>query len=150
QPPPAPPPPPPPAPPPSTPAPPPPPPAPPPSTPSPLATTGSVFGTTTPGSLTDRATADLKEVSRYTAPQAGLVGMLTGYVSGLGKPSGSQPVRAVVYADTGGNPGALLGVSNEVTIAAGRAWGWVDFRFPSPVSITAGAIWMGYIAGARN
>jgi PKD repeat protein len=107
----------------------------------------STFGTTTPGTSTDSASVNLKEVSKYTAPQAGSVLKLTGYLSGLGAGSGSQPVRAVLYADSGGNPGALLGVSSPVTITAGRAWGWVDFTFPAPVAIQAGTIWMGYIAG---
>ena len=110
----------------------------------------STFGTTTPGSSVDTVTADLKEVSKFTAPSAVNVFKLTGYVSGLGKPSGSQPVRAVIYADSGGNPGALLGVSNAVTITAGRAWGWVDFTFPSAVAVQAGTVWMGYIAGSTT
>ncbi len=75
---------------------------------------------------------------------------MTGYISGKGATSGTQPVRAVIYADSGGNPGALLGVSNAVTVKAGQAWGWVDFTFPSSVSIPAGTVWMGYIAGSKN
>ncbi len=98
----------------------------------------STFGTTSPGTLVDTAGTDLKEVSKFTAPQAGNVVKLTGYVSGLGAATGSQPVRAVMYADSGGNPGALLGVSNEVTIAAGQPWGWVDFTFPSQVAVQRG------------
>ena len=116
------------------------------------ATSGSTstFGTTTVGASIDTASVDLKEVSKYTAPQAGSVLKLTGYVSGLGAGSGSQPIRAVIYADSAGSPGALLGTSNEVIISAGRAWGWVDFTFPSPVAISAGTVWMGYIGGATN
>src|SRR5262249_39748390 len=75
---------------------------------------------------------------------------LTGYISGLGATSGSQPVRAVVYGDSGGSPGALLGVSNQVTVSGGQPWAWVDFTFPSAVSVPAGTVWMGYIAGATN
>ena len=108
------------------------------------------FGSPTPGSLTDTATADLKEVSKYTAPEAARVSKLTGYVSGLGSSSGTQPVRAIIYANNNGNPGALLGVSSTVTISAGRAWGWVDFTFPSAVSVAAGTVWMGYIAGSKS
>ena len=111
---------------------------------------GSTFGTTNPGSSIDTAAAGLKEVSKYTAPVAGNVTKLTGYISGLGKTTGSQPVRAVIYADAGGTPGVLLGVSNQVTIAAGRAWGWVDFTFASPIGIQAGTVWMGYIAGSTG
>jgi hypothetical protein len=75
---------------------------------------------------------------------------VTGYLSGLGGGSGSQVIRAVLYADSGGSPGALLGVSNEVTVPAGQQWGWVDFTFPSAVPIQSGTIWMGYIAGANS
>ena len=110
----------------------------------------STFGTTTPGASADTASSDLKEVSKFTSPAAVSVFKLTGYISGLGAGSGSQPVRAVVYADSGGNPGALLGVSNSVTIAAGRAWGWVDFTFPASVAVPAGPVWMGYIAGTTS
>ena len=103
-----------------------------------------------PGPYSDNATNNYKEVALFSAPQAGTVTKLTGYVSGLGATSGSQPVQAVIYADSGGAPGALLGVSNQVTVAAGQAWGWVDFSFSSPVSIQAGSLWMGYIAGSTN
>ncbi len=111
---------------------------------------GGTFGTTTPGALVDTATANFKEVSKFTAPQAGNVVKVTGYVSGLGAGSGSQPVRAVMYANSGGNPGALLGVSNAVTVTAGQAWGWVDFTFPTAVPVSAGTVWMGYIAGTTS
>ena len=97
-----------------------------------------------------RPRSDRKEVSKFTAPQAGNVFKLTGYMSGLGAGSGSQPVRAVIYADSGGNPGALLGVSNAVTITAGQAWGWVDFTFPSAVSIQAGTVWLGILTAGRR
>ena len=65
----------------------------------------TTFGDHDGGTKTDTATADLKEVSKYTAPQAGNVTKVTGYISGLGLASGSQPVRAIIYADSGGNPG---------------------------------------------
>jgi glucose/arabinose dehydrogenase len=107
------------------------------------------FGTTTPGASTDTASANLKEVSRYTAV-AGNVTKLTGYVSGLGAATGSQKVKAVIYGDSGGNPGALLGVSNEVTMNAGTAWAWKDFTFANPVAVQAGTIWMGYIASTTS
>ncbi|TMK94447.1 MAG: PKD domain-containing protein, partial [Actinobacteria bacterium] len=112
--------------------------------------TSGTFGTTIPGSSVDTASINLKEVSRYTAV-ASNVTKLTGYVSGLGATSGSQKIKAVLYADNGsGHPGALLGVSNEVTITAGAAWNWVDFTFASPVAVQAGTVWMGYIASSTS
>jgi glucose/arabinose dehydrogenase/PKD repeat protein len=109
----------------------------------------STFGTTAPGAGTDTASANLKEVSKYTAT-AGNVTKLSGYVSGLGAGSGTQKLKAVVYADSSGSPGALLGVSNEVTVSAGQAWGWTDFTFATPVAVAAGTVWMGYIASGTN
>ena len=111
-------------------------------------TTGT-FGTTTPGASVDTASSNLKEVSRYTAV-ASNVTKLTGYVSGLGKTSGSQKIKAVIYGDNGGNPGPLLGVSNEVTMNAGAAWAWKDFTFATPVAVQGGTIWMGYIASTTS
>ena len=112
--------------------------------------TSGTFGTTTPGSSADTASINLKEVSRYTAV-ASNVTKLTGYVSGLGATSGSQKIKAVLYADNGsGHPGARLGVSNEVTINAGAAWNWVDFTLPAPVAVQAGTIWMGYIGSSTS
>jgi len=112
--------------------------------------TSGTFGTTIPGSSVDTASINLKEVSRYTAV-ASNVTKLTGYVSGLGATSGSQKIKAVLYADNGSaHPGALLGVSNEVTITAGAAWNWVDFTFSSPVAVQAGTVWMGYIASSTS
>jgi len=110
----------------------------------------SVFGTTTPGSGTDNAGPGYKEVSKYTAPRAGNVTKLTGYIAGRNVGTTTQAVRAVLYADAGGNPGALLGVSNEVIVTHRQAWRWVDFIFSAPVAIPAGRIWMGYFAGSAT
>jgi hypothetical protein len=112
--------------------------------------TSGTFGTTTIGASIDTASINLKEVSKYTAV-ASNVTKLTGYISGLGATSGSQKIKAIIYADNGsGHPGALLGVSNEVTVTAGQAWNWVDFNFASPVAVQAGTIWMGYIASSTS
>ncbi len=124
------------------------------STSAPIAITvgggATTFGTTTIGTGTDNPTANWKEVSKYTAPQAGNVSKVTGYISGKNSASGSQPIRALLYADSGGNPGALLGVSNEIVVRGNQAWAWVDFVFPSQVAIPAGRIWMGYMVGAST
>ena len=112
--------------------------------------TSGTFGTTTIGASIDTASINLKEVSKYTAV-ASNVSKLTGYISGLGAASGTQKIKAVIYADNGsGHPGALLGVSSEVTVTAGQAFNWVDFNFASPVAVQAGTIWMGYIASSTS
>jgi glucose/arabinose dehydrogenase len=110
---------------------------------------GGTFGDQSVYTSVDTAGQNLKEAASYTAV-SGNVTKLTGYLSGLGAGSGSQKVKAVIYANSGGAPGALLGTSSEVTITAGRAWGWVDFLFPSPVAVSAGTIWLGYIASGTS
>jgi len=124
------------------------------SAPVTITVTGSdgtlTFGVTTPGAGVDRAGANNKAVSKFTAPQAGSILKVTGYLSGLGGGAGVQVSRAVLYADAGGNPGARLGVSNEVTVPAGQAWGWIDYNFPTAVAIPAGTIWIGYLNGDQT
>ena len=105
------------------------------------------FGYTTKGLSTTAAAADAKVVSKYTA-RAGTVLRLTGFVNGLGQAIGSQKIRAVVYADAGGEPGRRIAVSNEVTISSGTVGKWFDFPLPSTFAVQAGTIWMGYITGA--
>jgi hypothetical protein len=109
----------------------------------------TIFGDTAPGSGIDTLSTDLKEASKYTAV-AGKVSTVSAYLSGLGATSGSQKVRAIAYADSAGSPGSLLGFSNEVTIGAGRAWGWVDFTFPDGVWVQAGVVWIGFQASTPS
>jgi glucose/arabinose dehydrogenase len=110
---------------------------------------GGTFGDSTVYTSVDTAGQNFKEVASYTAT-AGQVTKISGYLSGLGATSGTQKVEAVIYANNNGSPGALLGVSSPVTITAGRAFGWVDFPFSTPVSVSAGTIWMGYIASSAS
>ena len=83
-------------------------------------------------------------VSILTSPKAGTLntasgGKVEGYFDGLGKASGSENVRMVVYSiDANNNPTSLLGVSAEQTINAGAAAGWRSFSFPTTISLPAG------------
>ena len=107
------------------------------------------FGLSTVGGFNGSIAADTKKVTQYTAVACNIT-KLTGYVSGGNVGGGPQHVRAVVYADNGGVPGARLAVSNEVNVAQNQAAGWVDFPLPASVSISAGPIWMGYIGSSPN
>jgi Cellulase (glycosyl hydrolase family 5) len=107
------------------------------------------FGLSTVGSFNGSISSNTKKVTQYTAVASNIT-KLTGYVSGGNVNGGPQHVRAVVYADSSGLPGARLAVSNEVNIAKNQAAGWVDFPLPAAVSISAGPIWMGYIGSSPN
>src|SRR5205085_6849676 len=83
------------------------------------------------------------------SPRAGTLVKVEGYLDGKGKTSGSETARIVVYnLDASGNPTGFLGVSSEVTIAAGTAKAWKTLTFPTTVSIPAGKVGFGYCAGA--
>jgi hypothetical protein len=103
------------------------------------------FGRTTVGSLKNTGGAGYLDMSGpYATAAAGSVVKLTGYLQGG---TGAQAMRAVVYADSGGRPGALIAVSVEVTIQAGAPAGWVDFPLAVAASLPAGKYWLGYWYG---
>jgi hypothetical protein len=62
---------------------------------------------------------------------------------------GEQPLRGIVYADAGGVPGALLGVTDELTFQSSEAAGWYDLPFSSPLDLAPGSYWLGVISGPQ-
>ena len=113
-----------------------------------LAAGTDTLGVTTVGSLSASAVASYLDASGpYTLAAAATVTTLTGYVSGGPV---AFPLRAVVYADSGGEPGAFVAVSSEVTIAPSQAAGWVDFPLPAGVTVAAGRYWLGYWFGGSG
>ena len=83
----------------------------------------------------------------YTLGVGATVTKLIGYLSGGASPS---QIRAVIYADSSGNPGALVATTDEVTVGAGAGAGWVDFPFAAPVDLNPGAYWIGYWLGTNS
>ncbi len=75
---------------------------------------------------------------------AATVGKLTGY---LGGGASNARLRAVIYADSGGAPDALVGVTREVTLPVSAAPGWVDFALSTPLVLAPGRYWLGYWYG---
>ena len=100
------------------------------------------FGVTSVGTLTDGGGGGYLDLSGpFVVGQAVSVSKLTAY---LGGGSSASKLRGVIYADNGGAPGVLVGTSNELSIAAGAAAGWVDLTLPSSLSLPAGSYWLGY------
>jgi hypothetical protein len=112
------------------------------------------FGTTdqTVGTQKDNLGIGLKGVNvKMTSPKAGTITKVEGYLDGSGAGSGSEKVRIVVYdLDANSLPTTLRGVSTEMTINAGTAAGWKTFTFPSPVTVPAGKVGVGYWAGGTT
>jgi hypothetical protein len=113
---------------------------------------GPAFGSTTAGSAWTALAPDVKRASRFafSTPAALDVSHLQAYLDGRAATTGSQAVRGVLYADSGGAPGALVARTADMTIAAGRAPGWVPLRFTAPVRLAPGAYWLGLQAGGSR
>ena len=75
------------------------------------------FGTTSIGANSDPLTMDRKRVNRYQLPVAANVSKLTVYLQPTGT-SGSQMFTGLIYADSGGSPGALLGTDTPAAVPA--------------------------------
>jgi len=93
--------------------------------------------------------ANRKRVNTFPLTVAGSVWKLTMYLTPTGT-SGQQVLEGVIYANQAGAPGALLGVSNQLTFHSTDPAGWYDVTFASPVALTAGTYWIGVITGSSN
>lgn len=100
-------------------------------------------GPATAGTLLTTMVGDSKRVSKVSIGTGFDAVRLRAYLDGMGGTSRLQSVRAVIYADSSGAPGARVRSTGSVTIAAGRAAGWVDFELSAPVSLKAGSYWVG-------
>jgi hypothetical protein len=92
--------------------------------------------------------SDLKAVNRYSLPTAAAGAELRVYLAPNGVP-GDQRLRGVVYADAGGVPGALLGVTGEIDFTSSAPAGWYDLPFASPLDLPSGDYWLGLISGPK-
>ncbi len=112
------------------------------------ATSRSV-GVTTVGPQADRMLADRKRVNAFPLSAAGSVTKLSMYLEPTST-VGSQQVRGVLYADSAGSPGGLLGASDPITFSSSGPAGWYDLTFPSAVALTPGSYWIGVLSGATS
>ncbi|MCW3028692.1 MAG: hypothetical protein JWN81_1903 [Solirubrobacterales bacterium] len=109
----------------------------------------ATFGKTTVGAGTDTFLADRKRVNRYALAAPGSVTKLSIYLAPTAT-VGQQLLKGLIYADSSGAPGALLGVSEPLTFKNTNAAGWYDLVFSSPVKLAAGNYWIGVITGASS
>ena len=110
--------------------------------------TDGTLGTTTVGALTVSGGANYLDVSGpYNLAVSGTVSKLTAYVASTG--AGASNLRGVIYADSSGEPGALVGVTSEITIADGQAAGWVDLPLGVPAAVSPGSYWIGFWIGGN-
>ena len=106
------------------------------------------FGQTTPFTGSAPSSADRCWASKFTLSEDGDVTKVTAffdYDSGNSSNAGDN-VKAVIYADSSGSPGALMAASAGVAIGAGDQT--VDFTVS--VSLTAGDYWLGVVSDSFN
>jgi hypothetical protein len=59
-----------------------------------------------------------------------------------------EPIRGLIYADSHGAPGALLGVSDQLVTAKPSSGAWYTLDFPSSVPLVGSrTYWIGVVAG---
>ena len=112
----------------------------------------ATFGKTTVGALADEGLyANYKIVQSATLPVAGKVSQLSVYaIPGLKAPA-PEAMRAVIYADAGGTPGALLATGPEVVYRSNvYGKGWFELPLESPVELAAGTYWIGVLTGETD
>ena len=106
------------------------------------AVAGGSFGQSQVGTLVDTGGAGYLDLSGpYTVSAAVSVSQLNGYIAGS---SAASRIRGVIYTDNSGQPGTLVAVTSEVSVAANRAAGWLVLPLASPVQLAAGSYWLGY------
>jgi hypothetical protein len=82
---------------------------------------------------------------------AGCVSKLIGYAIRCVNSPTPQRLKAVIYADSEGSPGALVASGTEVTYAGStNGSGWFVLPLSSPVKLTAGNYWIGFITGTTT
>jgi Protein of unknown function (DUF4038)/Putative collagen-binding domain of a collagenase len=93
-----------------------------------------------------------ERVTPITTGGAGQITSIAVYLAPTGT-VGTENMRAVVYADAAGVPGALLGggagnLSNELSFTNATAGGWYTFTFANPITVAAATqYWVGLFTG---
>lgn len=105
----------------------------------------STVGKTAIGASTDTTPANVIALNKVTPSEAGVAQKLTGRFTG----TGTQGIRGLVYADSAGEPGALVAVTTETTITV--SVNWYDMLFATPWQFAASVqIWIGYWTSAST
>src|ERR1700682_1048996 len=104
----------------------------------------ATFGKTSVGGASSWFSADRKRVNKYALSVAGAVSELSAYLTTTAN-SGQQVLEGIVYANSSGAPGALLGTSTQLTFTSTSAAGWYHLPFLAPLEPPCGEYWIGAI-----
>jgi hypothetical protein len=100
----------------------------------------AIFGDNSQGAGTAPGSSDRCWVSKYTSPEAGSINSAGAYFSAAST-SGSN-AKVVIYADSGGTPGALVAASSGAAVPAGG--GLVTFTMSGTFSGST-TYWIGVV-----
>lgn len=103
------------------------------------------FGKSAVAATANNNGSDSVQAALYAYVNGGTLQSASYYMDGNGPGSGTQTIKAVVYADNNGVPGALLATSVAVTVTHGQAAGWVPFAFANGPHLPKGSYWLGMI-----
>ena len=111
-----------------------------------------IFGKTTVGAFSGSGIfANYKVVNAATLSFPASVTTLRVYAMPGSSSASSQALKAVIYSDSGGSPGALVATGTEVTYRGSvNGTGWFDLPFASPVALSPGTYWLGFITGPSS
>jgi predicted esterase len=90
--------------------------------------------------------ANQKAGCKFTLSEAGTVTRITAYVWAA---SGTANLKAVIYADNSGSPGAKQGTDSQQTSVT-TTHGWYNFTFSTGISLSAGTYWLTLITSAQT
>jgi hypothetical protein len=113
----------------------------------PASARGATFGNTAIGANSQWLSAERKRVSRYALPVSASVSSISLYLAPASN-SGQQVLEGIVYADSAGAPGMLLGETTRLTFTSTDAAKWYQMPFLAPLQLAAGQYWIGLISGA--
>ncbi len=106
------------------------------------------LGKPDPGSALAALNANVKQVNRYSLPTSARVGSEDVLLGPTGR-AGTELVRGVVYGDTNGAPGPLLGATNIFPFARNDGAGMATLAFDPNLQLPAGDYWIGLITGGQ-
>ena len=106
----------------------------------------STFGKTSVGASSDTFASERKRVNRYALSTPGSVTKLSVYLAPTAT-SGQEALKGIIYADSAGAPGALLGVTEQLTFKSTNTAGWYGLALSSPLKLAAGNYWIGVMTG---
>ena len=110
----------------------------------------ALLGKTNIGSnLATTLNSGVKAVIRYSLPTDAQAGAIRIFLHPSGT-SGQQVLKGVVYADSGGVPGPLLGTTEQLTYQSSEPPDWHYLTFPSLLKLARGNYWIGVIAGDQS